>query len=46
MNLPGLKMRRRTGGAPQEPDNYSKWGWYAMAVLALAWIIYNLFFDK
>ncbi|WP_262908708.1 hypothetical protein [Hymenobacter translucens] len=44
MKLPGLKLRPRRDDTP--PDNYTKWGWYAMAVLSIAWIVYSLFFDK
>ncbi|WP_262922001.1 hypothetical protein [Hymenobacter cellulosivorans] len=44
MKIPGLKMRPQRDGSPD--DNYSKWGWYAMAVLSIAWIIYNLMDGK
>jgi len=44
MDLPGLKIKPRKNALP--PDDYSKWGWYAMAVMAVAWIIYDLFIRK
>ncbi|WP_262489744.1 hypothetical protein [Hymenobacter sp. DG25B] len=40
MKLPGLnRPPRRTSS-----DNYAKWGWYAMAVIVLLWILYNIFY--
>lgn len=46
MNLPGLKLRPRRGGVSPEPDDYSKWGWYVMAAMAVVWILYSLIYGK
>ena len=43
MNLPGLKIKPRRN---IPPDDYTKWGWYAMAVVAGLWIVYSLFFNE
>jgi hypothetical protein len=44
MKLPGLKLRPKRDDVPE--DNYSKWGWYAMAILSVLWIIYNMMDGK
>ena len=44
MDLPGLKLKRRPNAPP--PDDYSKWGWYIMAAMAVVWVIYDVFFKK
>ena len=40
MKLPGLKIRPRRDDAPE--DDYSKWGWYAMACVAFLVIVFQL----
>jgi len=41
--LPGLKRRPRTY-SDDYPRDPGKWGWYAMTIIAVAWIIYSWFF--
>ncbi|WP_375433671.1 hypothetical protein [uncultured Hymenobacter sp.] len=43
--LPGLKRRPRTY-SDENPRDPSKWGWYIMAVIAVLWLAYSLFFNK
>lgn len=42
--LPGLKRRSRPHNDTSREA--AKWGWYTMAVFAVAWFIYSLWFDK
>ncbi|WP_286130441.1 hypothetical protein [Solirubrum puertoriconensis] len=44
MKFPGLKRRPLRDESPD--DKYIKWGWYMMGLLAAAWVIYSLFFEK
>lgn len=43
--VPGLKRRPRTY-SDENPRDPSKWGWYMMAVIAVLWLVYSLFFNK
>ncbi|WP_262892052.1 hypothetical protein [Hymenobacter cavernae] len=44
MNLPGLKIKPRKSTTP--PDDYTKWGWYVMAALAVLWMLYSFLYHK
>jgi hypothetical protein len=43
MKLPGLKRRPIRDEDPN--DNYTRWGWYAMILMAVLWAVYSLFFE-
>lgn len=44
MKLPGMKPRPRR--SYDSEDKYSKLGWYLMGIIAVLWIVYNMFYAK